>query len=53
MTFAEFEQMPSHSTGLHYELRNGVPVLMSLTTHGHRLVERYIWASSKPPPMRG
>ena len=42
MTFAEFDQMPNHPSGLRYELRNGEPFLTSPPRHDHSLVQRAI-----------
>jgi len=40
MTFEEFEKLPDHPHGLHYELRHGQPLLVPPPIHKHYLVQR-------------
>ena len=39
MTFAEFEKVPNHPRGLHYELRHGELVLVPPPKHKHHLAQ--------------
>ncbi len=40
MTFVEFERLPDHPHGLHYELRHGEPILVPPPIHKHHSVQR-------------